>query len=247
VILWIDDANGNIGQVDVTTQSVVAGSVHSTGLGPSLTDIGFIGSNLFGTTFTNLYSINSATGASTNIGSYGGVGASDMNALVGNGTGLLGASNATDEVYSINRTSAAATNFDPSPAPLAGDLAFAGTTLYESAVGPTGADELVNVSTDSVVNTFTSGATTFTSVFGLADDGTTMYAVNGTNVYSVNLANADLTFLFDYAGQGLAAANGTAFMNEGRSAVPEPASLALFGAGLGALLMLRRRSRTLAS
>ena len=50
-ILWIDDANGNIGQVDINTQSVVAGSVQNTGLGTNLTDIAF-GTNkvLYGTT-----------------------------------------------------------------------------------------------------------------------------------------------------------------------------------------------------
>jgi hypothetical protein len=41
--LWIDDSAGNIGQVNVTTGTVVAGSVHNTGLGGNLTDIGFIG------------------------------------------------------------------------------------------------------------------------------------------------------------------------------------------------------------
>jgi hypothetical protein len=50
MILYIDDASGNIGRVDITTQTVVAGSVHSTG--QSLTDIGFgAGGALYGTTF----------------------------------------------------------------------------------------------------------------------------------------------------------------------------------------------------
>ena len=31
-ILWVDKASGNIGQVDINTQSVVAGSVHPTGV-----------------------------------------------------------------------------------------------------------------------------------------------------------------------------------------------------------------------
>jgi hypothetical protein len=47
--LWIDDVAGNIGLVDVTTQSVVPGSVHSTG--QALTDIAFIGNQMYGTTF----------------------------------------------------------------------------------------------------------------------------------------------------------------------------------------------------
>ena len=63
--LWIDDASGNIGLVDITTGGVSL--VSSTG--QSLTDIGFIGSQMYGVTFGNLFSINKATGASTLIGS----------------------------------------------------------------------------------------------------------------------------------------------------------------------------------
>jgi hypothetical protein len=52
-ILYVSDQNDNIGQVDINTQSVVAGSVHDTG--QALTDIGFNSAgNLFGTTFTAL-------------------------------------------------------------------------------------------------------------------------------------------------------------------------------------------------
>src|SRR5690348_7396360 len=93
-ILWIDDTAGNIGQVDIATHAVVAGSVHSTG--QILTDIGF-GTNgtLYGTTFTNLFSINTTTGAATAIGGNNGIGG--MNALVGSGAAgnLLGAANNT--------------------------------------------------------------------------------------------------------------------------------------------------------
>jgi hypothetical protein len=214
--LWIDDAGGNIGQVNVNTGTVVAGSVHNTGLGFNLTDIGFIGSSLYGTTFTGLYSINTSTGAATFIGNYS-VGSNGMNALVGNGSALLAASGATNTVYNINPNNASASTFAASPLASSGDLAFAGSTLYESGVG-IGSDALVNVTTNSVVGSFFLNA-----VFGLADDGTTMYAVNGTVVYRVNLSNGALTPLFDYGGQGLGSANGTAFMSENVSPVPIPA------------------------
>ena len=75
--LWIDDASGNIGLVDITTGGVSL--VNSTG--QSLTDIGFIGSQMYGVTFGNLFSINKATGASTLIGSN--FSDTGMNALVG--------------------------------------------------------------------------------------------------------------------------------------------------------------------
>src|SRR5689334_17151107 len=104
-ILWISDQNGNIGQVDVATQSVVPGSVHNTG--QSLTDIGFDSAgNLFGTTFTGLFAINSTTGAAAPRGTY--AGESGMNALVGTTTPgtLLGASFANNNLYTINSANA---------------------------------------------------------------------------------------------------------------------------------------------
>lgn len=244
-ILWIDDTSGNIGQVDVTTQSVVAGSVHNTG--QSLTDIGFVGTTLYGTTFTNLYSINTSTGAATSLGGYN-VGAGGMNALVGNGASLLAASNATTNVYNVTPGSpGTSTTFKASPLSSAGDLAFSGTTLYEFAVNTNNRDALVNVTTGAIIGDFHVGSTFFSSVFGLADDGTTMYAVNGTDVYSVNLTNASLTLLFDYNSNGrgpLGDANGTAFMNENVSQTPIPGALPLFATGLGALgLFGKRRKR----
>ena len=135
--LWINDEAGNIGLVDVTTQSVVPGSVHSTG--QALTDIAFIGNQMYGTTFSQLFRIDSATGAATLVGTYN-VGADGMNALVGNGASLLAASNATSEVYSINPATAAGANFAPSILPSAGDLAFDGGTLSLSATDTTDGD-----------------------------------------------------------------------------------------------------------
>jgi hypothetical protein len=235
-MIWINDvnANSNIGELDITTQSIVTGSVHSTG--QFLLDIGFIGSTLYGTTGHALYVINKSTGAATLAGNYGGVGAGGMNSLVGSAAGVLfGASNATTEVYRINPATAVATNFAPSPATATGDVAFAGTTLYESA-NATGGSELVDVNTNSVVGLFHVGSTTIGSVFALTDDGTTLYALSGTEVYSVDLSDAALTPLFNYGGDGLAGARGAAFIGEGAAVVPESSTWAmlLFGfAGLG--------------
>jgi hypothetical protein len=239
--LWIDDTAGNIGLVDTATGTIVPGTLHNTG--QILTDIGFIGTQMYGTTFTGLFTINTATGASTLVGTYGAQANGGMNALVGNGASLLGASNATNTVFNINPANAALSNFATPPLPSAGDLAFAGGTLYESAVG-NGGDALVNVSTGTVVGLFhTSSVSSFSAVFGLADDGTTMFAVDGTNIYSVNLTNALLTPLSNYGGHGLLDANGTAFLQEN---VPGP----IVGAGLpgvlmacGVLVALARRRR----
>ena len=251
VILWVDDGSGNIGQVDINTQSVVAGSVHNTG--QDLTDIGFNSAGtLYGTGFDGLFSINTTTGAATSLGSYGFE--TDMNALVGSGgTGLLAAAADSLNIYSINPSSPSTQTVDTtSPADSAGDLAFAGNVLYESGVAGNGNDELIDVSTGTVVGLFhvgTTGGAELNGVFGLADDGTTMYAVNGTIVYSVNLTTGVLTELFDYStaenGQDLGAANGTAFIGEGSTATPEP-NFVFFTvlAGLGVVVAKKRFGRS---
>ena len=252
-ILWISDANGYIGQVDITAKTVVAGSVHNTGLGKPLTDIAFVGDSLFGTTFSGLYSLNPTTGAATAIGSpytvgLGSMHEGEMNALVGQGSSLLAASYATSSIYSLNPSNASATTFASSLLGFgsAGDLAFHGNMLYESGVDSSGNSHLLNVTTGGDIGYFhTTTTTMFNMLYGLADDGNVMYAVNGKTIYSVNLANALLTPLFTYSDgvcpRGtycLAAANGMAFMQVDlvpQLATPLPGALPLFATGLGVL------------
>jgi hypothetical protein len=245
-MMWIDDTSGNIGLVNTTNGAVT--DVSNTG--QILTDIGFVGTQMYGTTFTSLYKINNITTSATSslIGTYS-VGGRGMNALVGSGTSLLAASNATTTVYSIANpsTSAATTNFATGlPGASAGDLAFHGGTLYESAVAGNGNDELVNVNTKAVVGFLTIGGVRQSSVFGLADDGTTMFAVQGTRIYTVNLATGALTFDVDYGGGHLGNANGAAFLNESVGGVPEPSTWAMMILGFAGIgfLAYRRKNRS---
>jgi hypothetical protein len=239
-LLYIDDSNGNIGTVNLAI-----GDVSLLGnSGKSLTDIGFTSDgNLYGTTFTDFYSINKSTGAASLIASYGSVGASGMNALVGSGAGLYAASTVTSDLYAI----------DPSPFSItaltgvtggasAGDLAFAlsGGSLYESLAN--GNLDKINISGSTISSTIVGNMGNDT-VFGLATgaDGVT-YAVSGTQIYTVNLNTAVLTPFLDYSGHGLGSANGTAFITEGTLPVSEPGSFSLLAAGLLGLMLYRGRA-----
>ena len=102
--VWVSDANGNIGLVDVVTGGVT--NLQNTG--HVLTDIGFVGGALYGATFTDLYSLSTTTGAATHVGTFT-AGGGGMNALVGYGASLLGASGNDNNLFTINPATAAAT------------------------------------------------------------------------------------------------------------------------------------------
>ncbi len=161
--LWIDDESGNIGLVDITTGAVT--QVNNTSTDFTLSDIGFIGSQMYGVTFGNLYSINKTTGAATLIGST--FSDTGMNALVGFGTGLLGASYMTTNIYAIDPATAGLTVPGyATPLTASGDLAFSGGSLFESATGDNGADQLVDGSTGTIIGQF--HTTTTDSLAGAA-------------------------------------------------------------------------------
>jgi hypothetical protein len=246
--LWVDDDNNNIGLVDIATGSVtVVGNAGTT----QIHDLGFTeNGNLYGTAFDGLYSISQTTGAETFISDYSSVDEEGMNALVGSGNVLYGASSddlnlyeiTPGPIFAITQLSGTLAGYS------AGDVAFdaSGDTLYE-------ADQDGNL--DKIVitgNSFTAtvvGSMGNDGIVGLAtgDDGVT-YAVseNDTELYTVDLSNAQLTPVLDYGGQGLTTALGQAFETEGTigQAVPEPGTLSLFAFGLAGLAVYGYKRRT---
>jgi hypothetical protein len=232
--LWVDDANGKLGRVDVATGAVtIVGN-----MGVVMADIAFdpLG-HLFGVSGGNLYSINSGNAGVTLIGSVG----ASVNSLVFSSSGTLYAAN--NLLYTINTTTGAGTAVGNTTSGFlsAGDLAFVGGELYLSSTGRT-TDSLFKLNTSTGLGTRIGGLGV-SAVYGLASsDGANLYAVSGTTIYQVNALTGATSSPLSFAGQGLAQTFGTTFMGEA-APVPEPGASALMLAGLAVVgfVVYRRR------
>ena len=201
--LYIGDDQGNLGTVDVTT-----GSVHVIrNMGHIMTDIAFdpVG-NLYGITFTDLYSIDKNTGISTWIGS---LGINDANALVFSPDGTLYTSGwVRSQLYKVNTNTGAVTGAGTigKGTTSDGDLEFNGGNLYLTGMN----NNLIQMDLTNTTNSADIGLMGFNNVFGLAtgDNGVLYGATTTSKIIAFNTSTGAGSVILDYSGHGLSGAWG---------------------------------------
>ena len=212
-VIWIDDATGNIGTVDLKTDAVTLVGQS----GQELTDIAFSPSEqLFGETPNALYKINQTSGVATEIGPLGGNG--ELNGLTFGSDGTLYSSGGPD-LYKVNPTTGAATLVGDlglgSGYASAGDLAFNGGQLYESVGTAAGVSDLVRVDPATGAGTIVGEIVADPNVLGLvtAANGT-LYGVDETKIYAIDTQTGAGTLVETYGGSRLNIAYGAAAETE---------------------------------
>jgi len=209
--------------------------------GVTLTDIAFAGSTLYGVSFSNLYTVNPDTGASTfkvSLGNY-----NPTNALTASldGSKLWAVRYDTGLVYTIDPSTNTFTTIGAYGSGLtsAGDLAFdfATGTLYGAVTGGTAGSNfyVATVNTGTGAATLLGSHTGFSGVFGLSFLNGTLYAVTDQgDLATINLGTGVATSVGD---------NNLPQWGLTTSPVPLPGALLLLGVGLARLAAYGRRRR----
>lgn len=211
--IWIADSAGGLGYVNVDTGEVtLVGNTETV-----FTDIAFDpDGNLYGITFSALYTIDKATAQATLIGPHNNDSGA-KNSLVFSSDGTLYA--AWDALYTIDTTTGMSnlignggTVYSSS-----GDLAFHKGNLYMTSVDNVDlTDEL------HLMDPLTGASEEIGTIgdryrfFGLSSNKNTLYTIEGTTIYSVNPTTAELTQVASFAGSELTSVMGSAFEGEAK-------------------------------
>ena len=235
-VMYIHDLDRRLARVDVATGDIV--QVIGT-FNVFMADIAFDPQgNLFGVSFTSLYSIDPQTAQTTFIGNHG---LTQANALVFGQDGTLYAAEAdTDALLTIDPTTGQGTRIGNMGFASGGDLAFFdGRLLLASR-----SNNLVEVDLANPSNSRAIGAFGVPDVFGLATgDDNVLYGVANTNVFQVNPDTGQVSGFRSYGITGqLGIAAGQAFFSEA-STIPEP-TCTLACAAFAAIICLRRRQKS---
>jgi hypothetical protein len=250
---------GQFGTVDLTTgtfnQIGPATSDPLTGLAPAPNGK-LLGMSASG----NLDSVNPANGAISVIGATGLGGlAFELAAL----NGTVYATDLNSNLYTVNTTSGAASLIGPTGIPpcpsLTNPADVSDETLFTDGGKLYATFDAINLTTSAIVDSPelyqinpATGVATLVGPTALGLDAAVQ--VNGTvygfafgyaapnTVLSLNLANGNTTFVTDYVTSPVAGGV-NAFDIEGASPTPEPASFALAGIGIAAIVVSRRRRR----
>jgi hypothetical protein len=245
--LYISDSSGHLGYVNLATDKVTI--VGSFGSGLRMTSIGFANGNLYGETGSSLYSISLSTGLATAIStSYGTIGGGTMKGLTNYGTNLIAGSTSTPNLYVVDTSPLVTSTLVGSlTADQVGGLTFANNGLLYDVVSKYTLDKVtvagVAITSTAVGNLTLNGINVY-GIGGLATEPNgTVVAVAGTQIYTVDLANASLTSLFNFSGTSLASETGAAinYSPLSLSAVPEPRNILLLLAGLAGLFFYQKR------
>lgn len=240
-ILWVGDSVGMLGTVDVADGN----NVNVIGnMGVTMTDIAFDQSgNLYGISFSNLYSINTTTAAIADLGAHNIAATGNKNSLVFDASGTLYAANTS--LYTLNTSTGASSlvGVAGSGYNSSGDLAFINNELYLSSSAPI-ADSLVKLDTVNGGAGTVIGSIGFNNVYGLAtNNNTNLYGLSGTTVLSIDTISGLGTSLVNYSGHGLGVAWGSAFYTES-GAVPAPPVLGIMALGLLGIGLSKKKKAT---
>ena len=219
-------------------------------MGHTMNDIAMYNGVLYGVDATStLYTINVTTGVTTAVGALGHV----VNALTFSTSGVLYAAGG-DTLYTVNTTTGATTTIGNGNGgrggtayTSSGDLEFYKGVLYLTSQGGTGGDDrLFTINPSTGLATPVGASLGFADVFGLAQQNGILYAFTdtgsaGQSVLTINTTTGVGTKIATYT----LGATPTNFGFDGTTDdadLPEPASFALVGLGLAAVVA-RFRSR----